>query len=314
MKQFRLTSAKAMIIGLTMVLASCGSDPIPVPTVNFVAAVSGYDANITVEATNATTFTWEYGDGNTSTETGNHKHTYAQSGDYKIKVTVTNESGSATKSVDVSISASMTELLAGTTGKTWMLDAESATSVQKITSDLTPLWAGLPGDALAAFALEAEYDNEFTFKPNGGYAIDAKNGAVLTGIVFAEWNGLDIIVEPSSNAGGMTGAAFTSPTNGTYTLFENTDLVMSVANEDYPNGTNNDGVTTATFPKANYLDFSEGSFLGIQDFTTKVMIRNISKTKMDVTIFLSSLSPATYPKATFTLPSIAISTSLIVKP
>ena len=177
----KLTKLSVLFLGLLTFMASCSKEePIPAPTVTFIADVTNYEAKITVEATNAASYVWDYGDGTTSTESTNHSHTYAQSGDYTIKVTVTNESGTATKSLPVSVAASIKEMIAGVaaTGKTWVLDDGAATSLQKIEPNLT-LWTGLPAGALAAFNLQAEYDNKFTFKPDGGYAIDGVNGAVL---------------------------------------------------------------------------------------------------------------------------------------
>jgi PKD repeat protein len=311
----QLTKVSAMFIGFILLLSSCTKeDPIPNPTVTFIADLTNYDAKITVEATDATSYTWDYGDGKTSAESGNHTHTYAQSGDYTIKVSVTNASGTASKTVTVSVAASMTELLAGAlaTGKTWVLDDGASTNLQKIETALT-LWTGLPAGALAAFGLQAEYDNKFKFRPDGGYEIDAVNGAVLTGLVYTAVNQLNVVVVPSSNAGGLAGAAFKNVTNGTYVLHEGKDLVIKVANEDYPAGTNKEGVKTITFPKANYITFSEGSFLGIRDFNTTVLLRNVTKDKIDATFFLSSIDPSNVP-ASFGLPSIAISTSIKVKP
>jgi PKD repeat protein len=310
----KLIKTCTLFLSLLFIVASCKKDdPIPVPTVNLIADVKNYEATFTVEATNATTFAWDYGDGTTSAEATGHKHTYKQSGEYVAKVTVTNASGSATKSVNVSVAASLKELLAGVldAGKTWVLDDGAATSLQKIDPALT-LWTGLPAGALAAFGLEKEYDNKFTFKPNGGYAIDAVNGAVLTGLVYTAVNSLNVVVVPSSNAGGLAGAAFTNVTNGTYELFEEKDLIIKVANEDYPAGTNKDGVKNVTFPKANYITFSSGSFLGIRDFYSTVLLRKVTKDKIDATFFLSSIDPSTVP-ASFGLPSIAISTSIKVK-
>jgi len=317
MKRLGFMCLTLLAAGLMAIsISSCKDDPIPLPTVDFVTVVTGYDVAITVESTNATTFAWDYGDTKTSTEAGNHQHTYTKSGTYEIKVTVTNEGGSATKTVSVDIAASMTELLAGVeSGKIWILDGTSETKLQKITPTLTPLWAALPAGALAAFGLEAEYDNEYTFKPDGGYAINGKNGAVLAGLIYTAVNELEIIVPPNTTAAGLAGAAFTNITNGGYTLNEKKDLVLEVANEDYPNGTNNDGITTVTFPAANYLTFQAGSHFGILDFTSTVLIRSITASKMDVTFFLSSLNPMEgFGENVFTKPSIAISVSLKVKP
>src|SRR6478736_3056280 len=235
MKRFRMLSAGLIAMSLMVFsFTSCSDDPMPLPTVNFIADVKGYDVNITVESANVTTFAWTYGDGATSTESANHTHKYAKSGDYAIIVTAANESGTATKTVNVTIAASMTELLAGAaaSGKVWVLDSGAGTSVQKINKDLT-LWTGLPAGALNMFDLGTEYDNEYTFKPTGDYGIAGKNGAVLTGILYSIINELEIIVPPNSGAGGLTGAAFTDAA-GKFVLHEDEDLKMSVANEDYP--------------------------------------------------------------------------------
>jgi len=317
MKRLAVMCMSKLAVGLMVIsISSCKDDPIPLPTVDFVTVVTDYEVNITVESTNATTFAWDYGDTQTSTESVSHKHTYAKSGTYAIKVTVTNESGSATKTVSVDIAASMKELLAGTdNGKVWVLDNNAETKLQKITPTLEPLWAALPANALAAFDLQVEYDNEYTFKPAGGYAVAGKNGAVLTGLLYASVYQIDQIVPPNSAGAGLTGAAFADVTNGEYTLNEKKDLVLEVANEDYPSGTNNDGVKTVTFTNANYLTFKAGSHFGIRDFTTTVLIRSITASKMDVTFFLSTLNPMDgFPESVFTKPSIAISASLKVKP
>ena len=247
----KLIKSSTLLLSLLIVFSCKKEDPIPVPTVNLIADVTNYVAKITVEATNATSYAWDYGDGKTSAEAAGHTHTYAQSGEYTIKVTVTNTSGSATKSVNVSVAASMKELLAGVavTGKTWVLDEGSATSLQKIDPALT-LWTGLPAGALGAFNLQAEYDNKFTFKPDGGYAIDGVNGAVLTGLVYTLVNQLNVVVAPNSTGAGLAGAAFANVSNGTYVLNEGKDLTIKVANEDYPAGTNKDGVTTRPWADA----------------------------------------------------------------
>jgi PKD repeat protein len=317
MKRLVFMCLSMMAVGLVAIsISSCKDDPIPMPTVDFVTVVTNYEVDITVESTNATTFLWEYGDTQTSAESVNHKHTYAKSGTYAITVTVTNESGTATKTVSVDIAASLKELLAGTgTGKIWILDNTAETKLSKITPTLEPLWAALPANALAAFGLQAEYDNEYTFKPNNSLAIAGKNGAVLTGLLYASVFEIDQIVPPNSAGAGLTGGAFADLTNGEYTINEKKDLVLQVANEDYPAGTNNDGVKTITFTNANYLTFKEGTHFGVRDFTTTVLIRSITASKMEVTFFLSTLNPMDgFPESVFTKPSIAISASVKVKP
>ncbi|MEM1320161.1 MAG: PKD domain-containing protein [Bacteroidota bacterium] len=71
-----------------------------VPIAGFSSTVNGVDANFTNTSTNATSFSWDFGDGNSSLET-NPSHTYAGDGTYTVTLTATNECGSVQTSQSV---------------------------------------------------------------------------------------------------------------------------------------------------------------------------------------------------------------------
>jgi PKD repeat protein len=65
-----------------------------VPTANFTFAVNGRTATFTNTSTNATSYSWNFGDGNMSTA-ANPVHTYANDGTYNVTLTASSNCGSA---------------------------------------------------------------------------------------------------------------------------------------------------------------------------------------------------------------------------
>ena len=156
----------------------------------------GYTVNLTVEATDASSFEWDYGDGASSTESASHSYTYEASGDYTISVTVTGDGGSATDMQDVTIVASLEEILAGSgdDGKTWVLTQLESNYAGKIgagpvdaSASLLPDIPLIPSGFLNFFGLGDEYPDEYTFLKDGTYKIDVKNGQALAGLVYGEF-------------------------------------------------------------------------------------------------------------------------------
>ena len=90
---------------------SAGSDTITLVdyiTVNttatpgFASAVNGLTVSFTNTSSNATSYSWDFGDGNSSTET-DPTHTYANDGDYTVVLTAINDCGSVTTTQIVTI-------------------------------------------------------------------------------------------------------------------------------------------------------------------------------------------------------------------
>ena len=211
MKSYRfLTIGMTAIFTTILLFTSCKKEDPVTPTLQFIAEVDGYDVTITVEATGADTYAWDYGDGNTSTTMGSHTYSYedAGSGDYTISCTVTSKDAlTATKTADVTIAASIDELIAGVgeDGKTWILTQAESSFTGKmgaggVTNDvaLYPEMSLIPDGVLTIFGLGDEYTDEFTFYRDGTLAIDVKNGRSLVGIVYGNAISPNDIVQSTS--------------------------------------------------------------------------------------------------------------------
>lgn len=73
-----------------------------VPNAGFTYSVNGSTVSFTNTSTNATSYSWDFGDGNLSSET-NPTHTYAQDGFYNVVLTAYNECGPAEDSEIIEI-------------------------------------------------------------------------------------------------------------------------------------------------------------------------------------------------------------------
>ena len=229
MKQLNfLRFGMAALVLSAVLFNSCKKEDPVTPTLQFIAEVDGYDVTITVEATGAETYAWDYGDNNTSTTVGSHTYSYedAGSGDYTISCTVTSKDAlTATKTADVTIAASIDELIAGVgeDGKTWILTQAESSFTGKmggggVTNDVAiyPTMSLIPDGVLTLFGLGDEYTDEFTFYRDGTLAIDVKNGRSLVGIVYAnimspndkvestDWGSLPLASIPGQNTTSAT--------------------------------------------------------------------------------------------------------------
>ncbi len=70
----------------------------PTPTANFTFTFNGLTYNFTSTSQNATSFSWDFGDGGTSNEE-NPTYTYPQAGIYTVTLTVSNDCGTAVRTV-----------------------------------------------------------------------------------------------------------------------------------------------------------------------------------------------------------------------
>ena len=269
---------------LAFSMFSCGEDPVPAPTVQVFASVDGYQVAFTVTATNADSYSWDFGDGETSTEQ-NPVYEYGQSGDYTATVTVTGEGGTADATTDVTISASELEMLTGgpamANGKTWVFSPTSTAGdgIFYCDADMTQQ-DPVPDGILGLIGIPSEYEDEFTFMNDYGYTHDVKNDSAVADIVFAMLNqlgfrptGEDVIVL----------APFT-PEAATFTYTEDTDLTIEVTDQDTPEES-----MEITYSDVTLLEIEGGTeFLGIMDFTRKYIVFDISVDHMQIGFFIST--------------------------
>ncbi len=279
-----------LILFLGIYFTSCEKDK-PAPTLDIYVTVNGFTVDIAAEATNTTSWSWDYGDGTVSDSVGSHTHTYATGGNYTIKCTVTGEGGELTKTKAVTI-ATIKDLLSGgssaTNGKTWILSRKAGGSdgVGFVKEALAPDYFPAVNDMLDVLGLSEEYDNEYTFRFDGNYSIDNKNGNVLSGWVYG-----DMAVDPGdiikTTIYGIWQIALPAPASATWSLHENQDLTIESvydANDDQEDGV----PETVTFKEVDYITFAGDGFIGMKDYTSTVLIREISPERMTLTMFFHS--------------------------
>ena len=212
-RTIHLSFGVAALLAAAILFTSCKKEDPVTPTLQFIAEADGYDVTLTAEATGATSWLWDYGDGNTSATVGSHSYSYedAGSGTYTVTCTVTSKDNlTAMKTASVSIAASLEEIIAGvgSEGKTWVLTQAESSFIGKmggggVTNDVAiyPNMSLIPDGVLTIFGLGDEYTDEFTFYRDGTLAIDLKNSRMLTGIVYGNivTQGVDLIVSSSYN-------------------------------------------------------------------------------------------------------------------
>jgi PKD repeat protein len=268
----------AAVVALNLTSCDKEPDPLPSPTVQILVDVDeadGYTVNITIQATDAATYAWDYGDGNTSVESGNHTYTYEASGDYTVSVTVDNGEGlTASASESTTIVASVEEMIAGSgdDGKTWVITQKEGSYAGKIgpgiVDNTVPVDVILLVDGVVEmFGLGSEYNDEFTFYKDGTFKINAQNDQGLAGFLYG--NVLDMVITPSADILSLPLCAvpFSNVEDASWELNYD-DLVVSTYNEFKDPKVFED--VTFTFPegdtdKVAELKLSEGAYIGFAD-------------------------------------------------
>ncbi len=289
-------------------------DPIPAPTVKILADIDPndqYTVMLTVQATDAESYMWNYGDGESATVSGNHSYTYDASGDYTITVTVTNQTGTASASADITINPSIQEMLAGVdaAGKEWVLSTTASADDGVGPLAETELIVNLPvalvgGDLLGYVNLPEEYDNVFTFKPDGSYTVDNVNGQNLCTAIKAIMTTGE--PEPGNNwtYGGLGFATmpYTVDASAKWNVTEDATIAFAAMSEDPTSGEANPPLTPmdVSYEGVTQLSISENGYFGILDLTNYVIIRSISPDKMQVDIIAHTTvaQPSIFVRAT----------------
>lgn len=277
-----------------LLMISCSEDtPAPVVEIFFEADMDDpYTINFTTTSSDATSFSWEFGDGSVGVGES-ATHTYLESGDYTVEVTATGDGGETMATKDVNIAASMAEILSGgpsaTNGKTWLISRTATPGVDGVGSvdpsypaDLFPATDNL----LDFIGLGAEYDNEFTFFHDGSYSINNVDGNNLAGWLYAA-----TFIPPEdwviTNDYGIFSVKSTPPANPTWMLTEGGSLVVDAVDEDPADGSTT--LKTVTFEDADYITFGGGGFLALQDFGMYAMVRQVASDRISLSVYMYSV-------------------------
>lgn len=303
MKQMYLSLRLIFSGFLVLALASCEKDSVvEPPTADIFRSIVDKQVAFTALTLHADQWLWDFGDGQTSNEK-NPVHIYEEGGIYTITLTASNGAGTAEATTTVQLALSPYEMLTGGSaapnGKTWKISAghSDKDAVALADANFTTIQE-VPAGALGLFlGLGEEYEDTFTFKADGSYIHDNKNGGSFGGLVFATVTGTDIVnVTAESQSFGFASLAFTPEPNATFTFTENKDLTINAVSQA-------DGSTTydVTYEGVSTLNFSGNEFIGFMDFHRECIVQEISPEKMRLVMFMSATQGAHFNK-----PSLAV--------
>jgi PKD repeat protein len=166
-----------LFMGVVMIaLVSCKKeDPAPDPIASFqyeISQTNYLSVTFTNFSKNATTFSWDFGDGSTSTEK-DPTHTYAGEGTYTVVLTATNKDGvnhGFQEDISITDPDKALKKLTGEVSKTWKLYRVGTSMGIGQTMETLRGWWALENDG----SRPCVYNHEFTFKFNGDYVFDDK--------------------------------------------------------------------------------------------------------------------------------------------
>ena len=290
MKNLPLSARLLCCSLLLLFLPNCEEDEMQEPpTAEIFRSIVGKQVAFTALTLNADQWQWDFGDGQTSQER-NPVHVYEAGGIYTITLVASNSLGSTEATSQVSLDLSTLELLTGgaaaPNGKTWRISAGHSEfdGIALANLDMTIIQE-VPQGALGLFlGLGEEYEDEFTFKADGSYIHDNKNGGSFGGLVFGTVTQKPVVsITEASQSFGFASLGFTPEDGATFTLTEDKDLAVTVVDQ-------NDGATTAelVFPGVNTLDFSGNEFIGLMDFHQECILLDINPEKMRLAMFMSA--------------------------
>ncbi len=308
-------SGLGFILFLGFCLTACKEEEIPPPSLDIFVTVDGFTVSIAAESPDATSWSWNYGDGITSDSIGSHSYTYETGGDFTISCTVTGEGGQTTKTKAVTI-ATIQELLSGgaeANGKTWVLSRTpgGVDGVGHIKTELIPNIFPAIVDMLDFIGLPDEYDNKYTFHFDGSYEIDNVNGDVMSPWVYTTFE-----IEPddivTKTGYGFHQIHYPDVVGATWTLHENANLSLeTVYDEDIDVGPKPGIPETVSWENVDYITFEGDGFLGLKDYTTIAMIREISPERMVISLFYHEyMGDPGNDGDLYKLPSLALTLSL----
>ena len=297
MKKKPLLLGGITFLGLLLLFSSCKEEEfVGPPTANIFFSIVDKKVAFTAITKYSDSWVWDFGDGQTSTEEA-PVHEYEQGGVYTIKMIATGPKGSDEATVEVSLALSPFEMLTGgaasPNGKTWKISAGHSANdaITLADPDLTVIQP-VPEGALGLFlGLGEEYEDEFTFKADGSYSHDTKNGGAFAGLVFTIVNQLDIVaITAESQEFGFATTAYTPEDNATFTFVEKEDYNITAVALD--------GATTydLAFNDVATLDFSGTEFIGVMDFTRKCIVQELTPDKMRLVMFMAATQDAHFSK------------------
>lgn len=283
----RLIVAFIFITGFILSFISCKKAPEPNATVS--VKINGNIATFTSEATEAESFSWDFGDGSDGSTEQNPVHIYTEYGkEYIVTLTVKGPGGSALVTTIVSISPmTKMEMLTGgenaAGGREWRLDPDAEIFVAVPDAVFTASQRLAPG-ILSSWGFTSAYNDKYIFRYDGTFSIIPAGPGIPAGLMYC--TSKNIANTPPSQAAmdkGLTQINSYQPQMGlTYGFNESKDLELQVC-------TDGRNVTNVTIPDVTTLTFSKEAFLGMKDWNSECVILDVTENSMKVVVFISTV-------------------------
>ncbi|SHF78760.1 PKD domain-containing protein [Arenibacter palladensis] len=278
MKNIKILSLLLMAV----VLVNCSKDSDPkLPLSDFQFAVDGSVVTFNGTVENATSISWDFGDGATSSEE-DPVYAYSSPGTYNVIMTVSGENGTFSETKTITILPTLDILLTGgpakPEGKTWKL--KKAYTAGKDGAGLIENKLGLLiasfDNLLEAVGLGASYEDSFTFVHDGTYKVNNVDGQSLMGIIHASaFHGANITAVSADLANvPLAHAIYTPVTDATWELSEEDFTIDTL----YPQV----GPVSINFTGKQRLIL--GEYLGFKETTNIVILKEITETTMNVAL------------------------------
>ena len=289
---------------MSFLLFSCKKDT-PPPTASFTYTVNDGTATFAAEVTNDTKYEWDFGDGSYINTLHAPVHRYSQiekAVEYTVSLTIKGPGGITTVSQKISIpgKTKLQYLTGGTTAspksRSWRLTQAPSSSLDVTLADAnltsqTHQNAGI----LTSIGLANAYKDVFIFKSDGTEKITSNGGGILSSLAYCMGNGINPITMYADF--GMAYAPITAPTSATFTINEHKNYTIAT-----PLG-------NVTYSDVMTISFANGGFLGLRDFTTECIVKNITDTSMDVVLFFAHPKYGAKPMLALVVTMEAISTN-----
>jgi len=104
MKKNRFVLASlTLFAAATLGIVSCSEEEASAPSPDFSSEISDKTVSFTNLSKDATSYSWDFGDGTALSTEENPVHTYAAYGDYDVRLTATGDGGSEIKKITISV-------------------------------------------------------------------------------------------------------------------------------------------------------------------------------------------------------------------
>jgi PKD repeat protein len=275
------------IVFFPAIFFSCG-EKTPAPAGKITVKLNGNVAEFNVEATDAQTFEWDFGDGSPKSDEQNPVHTFNEFGrEYTVTLKMTGPGGEKilTETVSIREMTNMEILSGGETdpdGRRWRLSSTANGFRAVPNTTLTVIQTYSPG-FLRDMGFVNAYLDEFIFKSNGDYSIKPKAQGIIAGLTYCTSKNIPN-TPPGQDAisKGLTLInSFVPPQGLKFAFNESRSLSINVSDGN--------SSTDIVFPDVMTLSFSKGGFLGLNNWITDCIITDLKKTSMKVVFFTSNI-------------------------